>query len=78
MGTEDDKYSTINFEETELRLGLPGANGNDGETTKNNGKRGFSETVNLKLNLSSKETVAEDSDKMKEKSSTDTAKPPAK
>ncbi|KAB1996011.1 hypothetical protein ERO13_D13G175300v2 [Gossypium hirsutum] len=78
MGTEDDKYSTINFEETELRLGLPGANGNDGETTKNNGKRGFSETVNLKLNLSSKETVAEDSDKMKEKSSTDPAKPPAK
>ncbi|KAK8478156.1 hypothetical protein V6N13_031357 [Hibiscus sabdariffa] len=89
MGTEHDKYHTINFEETELRLGLPGGKGNDGETTKNNGKRGFSETVNLKLNLSTKEAEAEaeseseESEKMKEKSSIaprsiDPAKPPAK
>ncbi|GMJ11223.1 indoleacetic acid-induced protein 16 [Hibiscus trionum] len=85
MGTEHDKYHTINFEETELRLGLPGGKGNDGEPSKNNGKRGFSETVNLKLNLSTKEaeSESEESEKMKEKSSiaprsTDHAKPPAK
>ncbi|XVF42193.1 hypothetical protein PTKIN_Ptkin01aG0340300 [Pterospermum kingtungense] len=86
MEAECDKYNMINFEETELRLGLPGGNGNDGETTKNNGKRGFMETVDLKLNLSSttKETVVEDEhEKMKEKNtvappSTDPAKPPAK
>ncbi|RYQ91088.1 hypothetical protein Ahy_B09g096953 isoform D [Arachis hypogaea] len=49
----------INFEETELRLGLPGGS-NDGEsslrsTCTTTGKRGFSETtpstVDLKLNL---------------------------
>ncbi|XWS64707.1 hypothetical protein CRYUN_Cryun05aG0026500 [Craigia yunnanensis] len=85
MGTEGDKYSMINFEETELRLGLPGGNGNDGEATKNNGKRGFSETVDLKLNLSTtKEAVVDDEpEKMKEKNtvgppSTDPAEPPAK
>ncbi|KAE8677034.1 Auxin-induced protein AUX28 [Hibiscus syriacus] len=78
-----DKYHTINFEETELRLGLPGGKGNDGETTENNGKRRFSETVNLKLNLSTKKAEADESEKMEEKSSiaprsTDPAKPPAK
>ncbi|XVF31130.1 hypothetical protein REPUB_Repub16aG0119000 [Reevesia pubescens] len=86
MGAEREKYSMINFEETELRLGLPGGNGNDGETTKNNGKRGFSETVDLKLNLSTtKEAVKDEADeKMKaEKNavaphSADPAKPPAK
>ncbi|XP_022719142.1 auxin-responsive protein IAA16-like [Durio zibethinus] len=84
MDAERDKYSMINFEETELRLGLPGGNGNDGETTKNNGKRGFLETVDLKLNLSTtKEAMANETEKMKEKSSvaplsTDPAKPPAK
>ncbi|XWS58351.1 hypothetical protein CRYUN_Cryun08bG0026700 [Craigia yunnanensis] len=85
MGAERDKYSLINFEATELRLGLPGGNGNDGETTKNNGKRVFSETVDLKLNLSTTKeaTVVDEAEKMKEKStvspcSTDPAKPPAK
>ncbi|XWS57689.1 hypothetical protein CRYUN_Cryun09bG0194800 [Craigia yunnanensis] len=84
LGAERDKYSMINFEETELRLGLPGGNGNDGETTKNNGKRGFSETVDLKLNLSTtKDAVVNEPEKMREKSSvvpssTDPAKPPAK
>ncbi|KAH7571898.1 hypothetical protein ACOSP7_014793 [Xanthoceras sorbifolium] len=56
----------INFEETELRLGLPGGNGKGGggdhqktsheavmeNIVKSSGKRGFSETVDLKLNLS--------------------------
>ncbi|KAI9186361.1 hypothetical protein LWI28_016523 [Acer negundo] len=56
----------INFEETELRLGLPGGNGGGGgdhkssdqvvEIMKSSGKRGFSETVDLKLNLSTKES----------------------
>lgn len=41
--------SLIYFEETELRLGLPGGDGRgDGEAVK---KRGFTETVDLKLNL---------------------------
>ena len=43
----------INFEATELRLGLPGGNHGGDMAMKNNGKRGFSETVDLKLNLSS-------------------------
>nr|BAJ34138.1 unnamed protein product [Eutrema halophilum] len=43
----------INFEATELRLGLPGGNHGGDIAAKNNGKRGFSETVDLKLNLSS-------------------------
>ncbi|KAJ4719668.1 Auxin-responsive protein [Melia azedarach] len=81
----------INFEETELRLGLPGGGGgnNEGsEIAKSNikGKRGFSETViDLKLNLSTKESAGIDDEieKMKEKSgsaprSADAAKPPAK
>lgn len=36
--------NTVEFEETELRLGLPGGGGN-------NLKRGFSESIDLKLNL---------------------------
>lgn len=47
-GRDDGK---LNFEETELRLGLPGGGFGDGETGKNSGKRGFSETVNLKHDL---------------------------
>ncbi|XVF57228.1 hypothetical protein PTKIN_Ptkin06aG0187600 [Pterospermum kingtungense] len=85
MGAEGDKYRTINFEETELRLGLPGGNGKDGETTKNNGKRGFSETVDLKLNLSTtkEEAMVDVAEKIKDKNtvsppSTDPAKPPSK
>lgn len=60
VDAERDKYSMINFEETELRLGLPGGSANDihGESSplkSSGGKRGFSETANvdLKLNLSS-------------------------
>lgn len=59
----------MEYEETELRLGLPGGNGNgeNGEVmTKNNNvsngnKRGFSETVvDLKLELASKDSEAEE------------------
>lgn len=86
MSTDHDKYATINFEETELRLGLPGP-ANEVEIAKiSNGKRGFSETlVDLKLNLSTKESTLKDvgEEKMKEKatalsSSADPAKPPSK
>ncbi|XP_009610435.1 auxin-responsive protein IAA16 [Nicotiana tomentosiformis] len=84
IGAERDKIRLDYEAETELRLGLPGAiNGNEGEmTSKNNGKRVFSETVDLKLNLSSKDsTVDNQVDKMKEKKNiapTDPSKPPAK
>ncbi|KAL6007329.1 Auxin-responsive protein iaa16 [Asimina triloba] len=59
------------FEETELRLGLPGGGcggGNDGDVGKNPGKRGFSETVDLKLKLptaASKDVGAENDEKMR-------------
>ncbi|KAG6775239.1 hypothetical protein POTOM_018681 [Populus tomentosa] len=89
MGAEPaGTYSMMNFEETELRLGLPGgvSNGNDPEAAKSNGKRGFSETVDLKLNLSTKDTGKDGSDQekaaMKEKAvaprPNDPAKPPSK
>ncbi|XWS53883.1 hypothetical protein CRYUN_Cryun10bG0038500 [Craigia yunnanensis] len=58
LGTERD----LNFKETELCLGLPGGGGGSGggneveSSAKTTGKRGFSETVDLKLNLQSKET----------------------
>lgn len=39
------------LKETELCLGLPGGSSTDGETLKISGKRGFSETVDFKLNL---------------------------
>ncbi|OIT35092.1 PREDICTED: auxin-responsive protein IAA16 [Nicotiana attenuata] len=84
MGAECDKIRLDYEAETELRLGLPGAiNGNEGEmTSKNNGKRVFSETVDLKLNLSSKDSTGDNQvDNMKEKKNiapTDPAKPPAK
>ncbi|XP_068650147.1 auxin-responsive protein IAA14-like [Aristolochia californica] len=68
LGAERDEYS-LKFEETELRLGLPGGGGGEGETTKNPGKRGFAETVDLELNLptgpSSKDVRADSSEKMK-------------
>ncbi|KAJ4722585.1 Auxin-responsive protein [Melia azedarach] len=47
----------LNFKETELCLGLPGGGKTEPETPKITGKRGFSETVDLKLNLRSKEAV---------------------
>ncbi|WVY97714.1 hypothetical protein V8G54_029865 [Vigna mungo] len=95
---EDNNYNNycnmINFEETELRLGLPGASATDhGELTLkgSGGKRGFSETasVDLKLNLSSNNdsaSVSPATENPKEKTTTvetppranDPAKPPAK
>ncbi|XVF62989.1 hypothetical protein PTKIN_Ptkin09bG0053000 [Pterospermum kingtungense] len=83
LGTERD----LNFKETELCLGLPG--GNEVESSpKTTGKRGFSETVDLKLNLQSKETGMDlnkntENGGSKEKNllpacTKDPAKPPAK
>ena len=84
-GCEKEK---MRFEETELRLGLPGGGGEggSGEVVR---KRGFSETVDLKLNLSSKQDTSgidSNDEKVtglnKEKnlllSAMDPAKPPAK
>ncbi|XAR49036.1 hypothetical protein NMG60_11032058 [Bertholletia excelsa] len=83
----------MNLKETELCLGLPGGGGGgggaDADTLKITGKRGFSETVDLKLNLQANErSVVDLKDKMvnvspKEKNllpcSKDLAnKPPAK
>lgn len=42
----------LGFEETELRLGLPGG----GEVVNSNGKRGFMETIDLKLKLNTAES----------------------
>ncbi|XP_057476158.1 auxin-responsive protein IAA14-like [Actinidia eriantha] len=67
--------------ETELCLGLPGGGGSgEAETTvKVTGKRGFSETVDLKLNLQQVQSAVDLMEKMnsptKEK---DPAKPPTK
>ncbi|XVE77859.1 hypothetical protein DITRI_Ditri13aG0097000 [Diplodiscus trichospermus] len=84
VGSEKAK---MGFEETELRLGLPGGGGGgEGEVVR---KRGFSETVDLKLNLSSsKESTGMDQNDQKVKGlqkeknllpcATDPAKPPAK
>ncbi|KAK8506187.1 hypothetical protein V6N12_074237 [Hibiscus sabdariffa] len=78
-GYEKEK---MGFEETELRLGLPGGGEGGGEAVR---KRGFSETVDLKLNLSSKQGGSGEekvTGLTKEKnlllSATDPAKPPAK
>ncbi|XP_059632422.1 auxin-responsive protein IAA14-like [Cornus florida] len=83
----------LNLKETELCLGLPGGGGGGGgegcgEMMKITGKRGFSETVDLKLNLQSIESVADLKEKnkttttLKEKNllpcTKDPAKPPAK
>ncbi|XP_019180060.1 PREDICTED: auxin-responsive protein IAA14-like [Ipomoea nil] len=48
-------HGGLNLKETELCLGLPGGSGggNENESMKTTGKRGFSETVDLKLNLQS-------------------------
>lgn len=76
--------------ETDLCLGLPGGGGGGGgepETPKANGKRGFSETVDLKLNIQSKPGVTVDLTPQNNNTSTDEenlitskdpAKPPAK
>ncbi|KAL3828008.1 hypothetical protein ACJIZ3_016810 [Penstemon smallii] len=74
----------LDFEETELRLGLPGEKSIN--INANYGKRGYSETVDLKLNLSSKKEIGLDKshdlnennlDKVKI-CSNDSVKPPAK
>ncbi|KAL1562110.1 Auxin-responsive protein iaa14 [Salvia divinorum] len=69
----------LNFKETELCLGLPGGGGD----IKTSGKRGFSETVDLKLNLHSdgsdlKETVENSSSSASAAHLKDPVKPPAK
>ncbi|OIW07769.1 hypothetical protein TanjilG_12895 [Lupinus angustifolius] len=73
------KEHGLNLKETELCLGLPGG-GSEVETPRANGKRGFSETVDLKLNLPSKEDLNENLKNVsKEKTLlNDPAKPPAK
>ncbi|KAG5567505.1 hypothetical protein RHGRI_002900 [Rhododendron griersonianum] len=85
MENDHDK-ANMKFEETELRLGLPGGGGggvegdihgvknNSNNTNNNNGKRGFEEIVDLKLNLSSKVPI----EKVKITPSNDPPKPPAK
>lgn len=59
MTAETAEKFTIDFEETELRLGLPGkacgVSSNGESVTRGSGKRVFLETVDLKLNLSSEE-----------------------
>ncbi|XP_039002070.1 auxin-responsive protein IAA14-like isoform X2 [Hibiscus syriacus] len=85
----------LNYKETELCLGLPGGGGGGGSAAacggenevessqKTTGKRGFSETVDLKLNLQSKEAGMDLNHNLgngsEETSCTkDPAKPPAK
>ncbi|KAJ6725930.1 AUXIN-RESPONSIVE PROTEIN IAA14 [Salix purpurea] len=81
-----------NYKETELCLGLPGAAGakNEVETpNKATGKRGFAETVDLKLHLQAKDGVMDLNENIKNITSNvknhlpavtikDPAKPPAK
>lgn len=73
----------LNFKETELCLGLPGGGGGGDTAVKVAGKRVFSETVGLKLNLNEdlKEKIGNiNSDKGKNVicGNKDSAKPPAK
>ncbi|KAG2722174.1 hypothetical protein I3843_02G101600 [Carya illinoinensis] len=75
LGAERD----LNFKETELCLGLPGSEPE--VIIKATGKRGFLETVDLKLNLQSKEeSMLTNASKEKNllTSTKDPAKPPAK
>ena len=71
MHGEEREKPDLNLEATELRLGLPGGGGS--EVVK---KRGFSETVDLKLNLLSRKEGGHghghghgDQNKVKEKNS---------
>ncbi|OAY55648.1 auxin-responsive protein IAA14 [Manihot esculenta] len=80
----------LNYKETELCLGLPGGGNSELETTtpKATGKRGFAETVDLKLNIQAKDGIMDLNDKIKNVSKDqnqlsaatvkDPAKPPAK
>lgn len=83
MATLIGKESGLNLKETELCLGLPGGggSGSEVETQRAAGKRGFSETVDLKLNLQSNKEDLNDNSKNVSKDKTllkDPAKPPAK
>ncbi|XP_038890917.1 auxin-responsive protein IAA16-like [Benincasa hispida] len=85
---QNDEYRAIliNFEQTELRLGLPGGDGGEvnGGKSSSAGKRGFMETVDLKLNLScTMASVKEEPTNLEEiknssQRSNDFAKPPSK
>ncbi|KAH8479362.1 hypothetical protein Peur_051154 [Populus x canadensis] len=79
---EVEKGTKMRFEETELRLGLPGNGGGGTEGGEFARKRGFSETVDLKLNFYSKEGGIdpnhEKTQREKNLLATDLAKPPAK
>ncbi|GFP86084.1 auxin-responsive protein iaa7 [Phtheirospermum japonicum] len=76
----------LNFKETELCLGLPGGNAAEGDPMmKTTGKRGFSETVDLKLNLQSNDSDLKESsngstslDKPEPPPKDPATKPPAK
>ncbi|KAL3531277.1 hypothetical protein ACH5RR_010599 [Cinchona calisaya] len=71
----------LEFEETELRLGLPGGVKQDDLILKKNtnGKRNFAETVDLKLNLSSKEAMDLNKNLQKDNQArlSESVKPPA-
>lgn len=76
-------HGGLNLKETELCLGLPGGGGgNENESMKTTGKRGFSETVDLKLNLQSDDSCLDLSEtKMQappKEPNKDPIKPPAK
>ncbi|KAK4424725.1 Auxin-responsive protein IAA16 [Sesamum alatum] len=62
MGIDQEKEKRVEYhEETELRLGLPGAGGGGRPDEKNcNSKRGFSETIDLKLNLTTSSSHNDD------------------
>lgn len=85
MISKEHKKEKLGFEETELRLGLPGGGGIFNEdlvkNTNANGKRWYTETVDLKLNFALKETEKGEN-LQKEKSliscSNDSVKPPPK
>ena len=86
MGTD------LGFEETELRLGLPGGGGGEvgaeGRSSSSSGKRGFAETIDLKLKLptagmeeaaaaAKREPAAEKAKRPAEAPAADAEKPPA-
>nr|XP_043629869.1 auxin-responsive protein IAA14-like [Erigeron canadensis] len=71
----------MHLKETELCLGLPGGGGNEvAESLKISGKRGFSETIDLKLNLQPNDASSSSSSSSKNNTTTTTThvKPPSK